>query len=388
MNNPFAEQQEQLFKTWQENVSKLPGVDAYKEMMEKVLSVDAYKEMFQNIPDATNYWETFSSLNDYWKNFQSMMPNASEQWKKFAEAMPSFNESWQNFIGLMPNADAFAGLWPYKIPGMEVYTKIFDMWKDMDDPANFVQNFQKKYMELSQEMLKGFLPDEVAKNMEKPMQLMQTCVDFYENIMSPWMQIDETIMQRIAGGDISAYTPFFKEFGEKYEETFDKLFNMMGMGLNRESNEDQLKAISAYIKAMFATGEMMSLVMNTCSESMTAMLERYQEDLSQGKMISTFREFYDLWYQVTEDMLINLFNTEEFSKAFCDFSEKYSQYMSAMNKLNERALANLPIPTNKDMKSLYKTVYDLRKEVRDLRRELNAAKKAEPATKASASAKQ
>ena len=39
-----------------------------------------------------------------------------------------------------------------------------------------------------------------------------------------------------------------------------------------------------------------------------------------------------------------------------------------MNKVYERALSALPIPTNTDMKSLYKTVYDLRKEVRDLSR--------------------
>ena len=37
-------------------------------------------------------------------------------------------------------------------------------------------------------------------------------------------------------------------------------------------------------------------------------------------------------------------------------------------------LAFLPIPTNTDMKSLYKTVYDLRKDVRDLKKELEALK--------------
>ena len=42
------------------------------------------------------------------------------------------------------------------------------------------------------------------------------------------------------------------------------------------------------------------------------------------------------------------------------------------NKVLERMLSSLPIPTNTDMKSLYKTVYDLRKEVRDLKKALAA----------------
>ena len=65
-----------------------------------------------------------------------------------------------------------------------------------------------------------------------------------------------------------------------------------------------------------------------------------------------------------------LLGTEEFAKVFDEFSDKYAQYMSAQNKVYERMLSSLPIPTNTDMKSLYKTVYDLRKEVRDLKKAL------------------
>ena len=35
-------------------------------------------------------------------------------------------------------------------------------------------------------------------------------------------------------------------------------------------------------------------------------------------------------------------------------------------------LSSLPIPTNSEMKSVYKTVYDLRKDVRDLKKEIAA----------------
>ena len=41
-----------------------------------------------------------------------------------------------------------------------------------------------------------------------------------------------------------------------------------------------------------------------------------------------------------------------------------------LDKLIMDAFKNLPIPTNEDMDSLYKSVYDLKKEIRNLKREL------------------
>ena len=75
-----------------------------------------------------------------------------------------------------------------------------------------------------------------------------------------------------------------------------------------------------------------------------------------------------------EKAMEDLFATAMFSKAFAEFTDKYFKYVSASNAVLERNLAKLPIPTNKDMNSLYLTVYNLRKDVRDLKRELEAVK--------------
>lgn len=337
MTNPFWEQQQQLFKTWNENISKMPGMEAYQEM------------------------------------YKSMVPNATEYWNKFFEMMPAGTENfWKSFT---PNgADFIPKMWNYQIPGMDAYTKVFDFWKGMGDPVAFMRDYQEKYMDLMQDLFKGFLPAGAAPFFEKPMELLQTCTDFYQSVLAPWMKIDDTIMQRIASGDTTAYIDFFRDFNSKYEESFGKMFNMMGMGLNRESTTDQMHAIDAYIQMLFATAEVAALTLNACRDSMTALVERYQKDVQEGKMITTFHEFYTLWFNVTEETLSALLNTDAFSKAFGEFSDKYAQYLIATNKLQERMLASLPIPTKKDMDSLYKTVYDLRKTVRDLRRELDALK--------------
>ena len=346
MSNPFWEQQQQLFKMWNDAItSKIPGMDTYQNM---------YKNMMPNV-------------SEYWNN----MPNMAEYWSKVSENITNPQAAWSNLFSVVPNPADFTKLWNYKIPGLDVYGQVFDLWKGMGDPATFIQNSQEKYAELMQGVLKNFIPGGMPL-FDKPQELLDTCVNFYKSIMSPWMELDPSILERIAAGDKRAYRDFFREVNEKYEETFAKVFNMMGLGANRESNEDYMKAMGAYIKMLFSAGELLSLVLDAGTDSMKLLVDRYQSALKEGKVVSTFREFYELWYKVTEEVLLELLNTEEFSKAFGAFADKYAKYMMASNKVYERMLAPLPIPTKTDMDSLYRTVYDLRKDVRDLRRALDA----------------
>ena len=91
-------------------------------------------------------------------------------------------------------------------------------------------------------------------------------------------------------------------------------------------------------------------------------------------MHPSLQEFYDLWYSTNEKSMEDLFATAEFSAAFGEFTDKYFRYLTASNKVVERNLSSLPIPTNKDMNGLYRTVYDLRKDVRDLKKEMESCK--------------
>jgi class III poly(R)-hydroxyalkanoic acid synthase PhaE subunit len=379
-SNPFMDYQQQYFKFWKDSFGKLPGMEAYTKMADAMQpgmesywkSVSAmmggennpWKAMMDNNP-----WKTMMD-NNPWKTMMESNPwmpkTAFNPWEAFAKMMPTTdNNPWKMFTGMMPD---FANPFQFKIPGMEIYSKVFDLWQGMSNPAEFARDFSDKYMDLMQDAFGMLLPDGAMSMIQKPMELMQTIVGYYQQAMQPWFQIDEDVMQRIAAGDISAYQDFFKQLNEKYNETLDKFFRMEGLGLNREANADLMKAMNTYNKAMFSTGELMSVVMTSIYDSMKAFVEKYQSAVAEGKGPTTFREFYDLWSGATESALTELLGTEKFARAFDDFSDKYAQFMIAMNKEYERMLAFLPIPTNTDMKSLYKTVYELRKEVRDLKR--------------------
>ena len=334
MNNPWLEQQQKMFKLWTDTMSNgFPGMDAYQNM------------------------------------YKNMIPNVADYWTKMGQALP-----FKNMFGAMPNMESLTQMWTGKIPGMDAYTKLFDMWKGLEDPIAFLQNYQEKYTDFMQEVLKNFLRAGSMALFEQPQDLAKTCVDFYKNFLSPWMQIDAGIMERIAAGARHAYIDFFTDFTTKYEESVEKIFSMMGMGANRESNEDLMKVMNAYIKMLFTAGELSVLISDSIRDSAKVLVDRYQQNIKEGKVVTTFRDFYNLWYSVTEEVLLGLLNTDDFSKVFGDFSDKYAQYMIALNKVQERMLASLPIPTNSDMNSLYRTVYDLRKAVRDLTREIEGMK--------------
>ena len=369
-SNPFMDM-------WKNMPASNPFMDYWKNLMPQS---NAYADFWKNMVPSTDalqdYWKAMTdptAFANYWKEMAENMPDFSEYWKAYTDMIPGMKNYWDNFAKMMPNPEKFADLAQFKIPGFEAFTKVFDMWKSFGDPTAAVQDFQNKYMDATTDILKSFFPENVQPFLARPMDYMNIMVEYYKQFVSPWLEIDSDILQRIANGDVDAYVDFFKEYQTKYEENLEKYFLIMGMGLNRESNEDYMKAINQWNKAMISMGELLAVITKTSQESFNKIGDKVQADLAEGKTITTFRDFYTVWYSVTEEAFEKLLATDEFAKVFDDFADRYAQYMIAQNKVYERMLAFLPIPTNTDMKSLYRTVYDLRKDVRDLKKAVAAA---------------
>ena len=175
--------------------------------------------------------------------------------------------------------------------------------------------------------------------------------------------------------DFSKDLDFFDQVSEKYEDTIGKTLKMMNMGINLETLDEQQKAVDSYYQFIASAGKLFSIVSKANQDCLKSLTEKYQNMAKEGQKIPTFDEFYNLWYVTNEKAMEELFATTTFSKAFAEFSDKYFKYLAASNAVLERNLSQLPIPTNKDMNSLYLTVYNLRKDVRDLKRENESLKK-------------
>lgn len=289
---------------WKDMADKMPGMDAWKNFADPAAFADTWKK-FADANPMMDYWKQFTDnmpdMGEYWKNFQNMMPNMQDYWKNFANMLPGMNAYWDNFAKMMPNADAFKDFAPFlKVPGFEGFTKVFDLWKSFGDPNAMVQDFQNKYMDVIGNVIKSLFPENVQAFVMNPTDFMNMMVEYYKQFVSPWMEIDADILKRISEGDPNAYIEFFKEYQAKYAEEIEKYFTVMGMGLNREANEDYMKAMNQWNKAMISMGELMAVIAKTAQESFQQIAEKVQADLAEGKSITTFRDFYTVWYSVTE----------------------------------------------------------------------------------------
>lgn len=369
---------------WKSMAEKMPGMDMWKNFTEKMPGMD----MWKNIP-GMDYWKSFAEkmpgmdfwksmtdnmpdMGEYWKSFQNMMPNMQEYWTKYMNMFSGMNNYWESFAKMMPNPEKFMNLAPFKFPGFEGFSKVYDLWKAYGDPMAAAGDFQEKYLNVTAEVLKGLLPETMQPFMAQPLDFLKVCVEYYKSFVSPWMQIDPEIMDRLAKGELDAYIDFFKDYQAKYAETLEKYFTVMGLGVNREANEDYMKAMNSWNKAMISMGELLAVIVKTSADTFNEINEKIAAMLDEGQSLTTFKDFYEVWYSISESAYEKLLSTEEFAKVFDGFADRYAQYMIAQNKVYERMLSFLPIPTNTDMKSLYKTVYDLRKDVRDLKKALAA----------------
>lgn len=370
-----------MYDEMAENAKKLYGnVPSYDEYMKKFEEMFPKMENFANMDNMKAMYEEMQekakkSYDEMQENAKKMYEEMQENAKKMYANVPGYEEYMKKFTEMFPMMDDYSKLFEVKVPGLEMYNQLFELYKGTANTEDFMKHIQENSNKMMASFIENAIPNEkVAELFQQPQQLMETCVKLYQNMMQPWMQIDEELVERVMKGDLDASLDFFNQVSEKYDATFGKVVKMMNMGINLEAADEQQKALDAYYQLMFAAGKLAAIMSKSNNDSSKTMVEKYQHMVQEGQKVSTFKEFYELWYNTNEKAMEDLFATTMFSKAFAEFTDKYFKYVAASNTVLERNLAKLPIPTNKDMNSLYLTVYNLRKDVRDLKRELEAVK--------------
>ena len=366
-----------MYEEMQENAKKMyANVPGYEEYMAKFEEMMPNMEMFKNfeMPNMEMF-KNFEMPN--MENMKAMYAEMQENAKKLYGNVPGYEEYMKKFGEMFPMMDDYSKLFEVKVPGLEMYNQLLELYNGSVKTEDFMKHMQENSNKMMASFIQNAIPNEkVAELFQQPQQLMETCVKLYQNMMQPWMQLDEELVERVMKGDLDASLDFFNQVSEKYDATFGKVVKMMNMGINLEAADEQQKALDAYYQLMFAAGKLAAIMSKSNNDSSKTLTENYQKMINEGQKVSTFKEFYELWYNTNEKAMEDLFATAMFSKAFAEFTDKYFKYVAASNAVLERNLAKLPIPTNKDMNSLYLTVYNLRKDVRDLKREVEALKAA------------
>jgi len=93
--------------------------------------------------------------------------------------------------------------------------------------------------------------------------------------------------------------------------------------------------------------------------------------LEEGQAPISFQEFYRLWWQTNDETLMDIFKTDSFSELLGKVVNAGARYKKCYDNLTTEILTNtLPIPTNKEMDSIFKATQELKRSQREQNQKL------------------
>lgn len=257
----------------------------------------------------------------------------------------------------------------------ELYKSIYD--KNIEPTKENFDRIMKQYKEGSLQYINNYLfpyiPVDLQNLIKQCMGAAESYRDTLLTVYGPWVESSSDLMDSVMKGafaDPKGFLEFFKLWKKNYGETFGKMLNAPQFGIDRNNYEMQMKTIDKLITFIGNYLELNIMLSNLVTDSTEKVVKESFEMIKKGEAPRTFEEFYKYWRKTTSDEFDVLFYSDEFAQFLGNFVDSLMLLKIDLDRVMEESLKWVPIPTNSDMDSLYKTVYELKKEVRTLRRHI------------------
>ena len=376
------------------------GLKFQKSMMDQYLkAVNNTTGFFQRKPEdkeeAASAYEIFTKTTEdmfrnageisesLWKSYQ----DSWEQWKEYFSGTPGFTMP-DGFKG-MPFEDISSAMERF-LGSMSVYSKLFRMWQDiakswpdnMSDSVSAATKYAEQSAELIRELsgsiLNPAMTEDVFSVWESFSDLSGTMSSFFQDFSAPWLNRQEDFLsciQSAAAGDMDSYSRYMDLLEEAYQESYGKLLNMNGVGMGKDQAAMNLQLLDSYVRMMMSYFQMSVSIQKSLYDANQDLWKQMQEKMSDPEKAMTFKDFYDMWIRINSNAINNIYFTDEFAEFMGGYADNAYDFKKKWDQFLENLLTVLPVPTNSEMKSVYKTVYELRKDVRSLKKEMEALRK-------------
>lgn len=311
----------------------------------------------------------------------------------FEQGLDFQKKMMENFSDAINMSGKFAETQQSYMNAMESYGKLFDFWnrcawKPGEGAGDGAASENcKKFIDEMSRMSFGFFNtkqiDELNEMLTRSADLGKAFMDSTESFMAPWSDRKEEIGECIQGmlrGDVESGKKYMDLITQAYSESAGKVLNSNNIGLTKDQMSENMMLCDAYFRMMLSYIRMLAGIQGVMKEAGEEMWQRSSKKISSEGSID-FRDFYDMWLEIYSKAINDFYFTDEFGEFLRELADNSSDFKKKSDKFMERMLSPLPVPVDSDMKSLYKTVYDLRKEVRELRKEIEALKEAAAAAK-------
>lgn len=356
--------------------------------------------------EATETW------NDMIKQWSSMQSGLYNQWMEGLKRvqkqtgmtvkipeMSNTNEMYQQWIQTLndllakfpisahgPGAETFQKLFS----SADVYMHLYGWWNDLyrqfqenigdADGVDFVKMLEKMkevsgYDDIIEKVFSSAMPDSLRWIAELYQgEIPRIGAEMDTRMIMPWVSFNQSIINRLKSGE--RLTPemiasVYDDWRKAYEESLGRLMHVPALGYYRETIEKYTAALDSMVEFNLVLADFYASLNAAGNKAMEKLQQGLSEALAAGEGTpQSFRDIYDLWWKTNEDVYIELFRTEEFSRLMGQLVEKGMYFKASFQAFMEEATKDLPFPNRTEMDTLYKTVYKLKREVRIQRKEI------------------
>lgn len=309
------------------------------------------------------------------------------QWNEYAREMmarlsvPTEGLSPETYFKMFESADVYSQLYSMWMDMYERYRELLSEDKELDFEAmsKVLDEWGERYRALVDKVFAPALPEQlrwIAELYSGEIPLM--AAGMFTHFWTPWAEFSLGMMEKgLSGGKASpeAAVETYEEWRKAYEESCGRMLRTPMMGYYREAMEkyshtmDSLTEFNIVMSEFYASLQSAGL---KSVEKLQGRLADMQPEDADAPV--SFREFYRLWWHTSEDIYVELFRTDEFSRLLGQLVDKGMQFRKDFQAYVEEATKELPFPNRTEMDHLYKTLHGLRREVRRLSRELKELK--------------
>ncbi|NPV92663.1 MAG: hypothetical protein HPY50_17995 [Firmicutes bacterium] len=375
--------QERMFDAWKESFTPA-GADK-KTLQQGERLQDMWQGWWKNQERFFGLWRDLAPLArlDGSRGEYGMDDALPRVGRFYSEGLKVMAEGFREYLKWIPDSST-KETFEKTLQGVNVYTALLNFWsgiqnrvpvrKDLERWEEFNKSWMDGYKGVLDSFFSLFVPEQYRKMLTDPTDNVRLYQQLVFNFFRPWIESSDELQQRfiqVLKGDRQAFLEFLKVWQQSFQDSYGRVFQLPTFGLARESFERLMESMESYVRYQSEVNEFTSTIYKVGGDAMESLLRKHLDILAEGKQPESFHEFYTLWWNTNEEAYLELFNTEAFARMLADTTDAWLDFKQRVDALLMDFFGALPVPTRKEMDSLYQTVYQMKRKLRDQGRRID-----------------
>ncbi len=313
------------------------------------------------------------------------------QWMKIYEQW--FSQSTKQFTSMRSFMSGEAGKTAMEdmLSSMRTYSKMFEVWqpiaKMMQENAGKMGEMMKtnahtaqmvagmidpaRYKEVMDSMFK-FMPTDQFKGMYE--QFNKFSHDYMTSLRD--MQQKARAQMQEFGKTVSPFSDNFSENAQQMMRQMEQVYapfqRMMPAGRDKDMMEQVIQMRDKYADYWGKAAEIQYMMYHSGQKAMEKLVTDMMERAKKGDTAMNYNDFFNHWVNVTETEMLELFNSNDFSKTQGEMLSLGMDIKRAFEHQLEKYMEAYPVVTRTEADEMTKTLTELRAQVRKLEKGLQS----------------